>query len=516
MRMKKKNVLSTVLAGVLFASCMTGCGSGADTQSASEAPYTEASEAETATAPGEVVNITVLTRGMDGNSREADVIAAMNEYSKEKIGVTITFTTTAAADFAETLSRQIAAKDELDLTFVASYTGFTDLVNKGGLMDLTDLLAQDQFADLRAVMPEEIWTASSVGGKNYCVPNYKETPFAETLITPVSLADTIKEKYGIDFNALQIESFRDLDKLEEYLLAAQAEGVKYPALTNEQDMSLSALLKSDTEYELIGTNIFTPYVINKQTHQVSNIFENPDFLSYFETMARWNDLGLWSEDNIPLDWNPRDFVNSADYAIYPANAVPDNAAQQSATFGHDVYSIYITPATILSTGALGSTWAIPAYSQKAEAALKWVQLLETDQAFADLFIFGIEDVDYTRDSADVVTKISDSGWKNFTWKVTSYETPSILSSQAADLKQQYRDFNAQGVLGVLASFTPVYDAVESEMASVSAVYNEEYHLYTLGFYTPDHLADTVARYKAAGDDAIIAELQRQVDEYLAQ
>ena len=40
---------------------------------------------------GEVVNISILTRGTDGNAREAEVIAAMNDYSAEKIGVTITF-----------------------------------------------------------------------------------------------------------------------------------------------------------------------------------------------------------------------------------------------------------------------------------------------------------------------------------------------------------------------------------------------------------------------------------------
>lgn len=465
---------------------------------------------------GEVVNISILTRGTDGNAREAEVIAAMNDYSAEKIGVTITFHAVPVAEFKETLSRQIAAKDDLDLTFVASYTGFADLVSKGGLTDLTDLLSKDQFADLRAVVPEDIWAASSVNGRNYCVPNYKETPFAETLITPVALADSIKEKYGIDFNEIKIDTFRDWSKLEEYLLAAKEEGIKYPALTNEIDMFLSAQLKSDTQYELIGPNSFSPYVLNKETLQVSNIFENPDFRTYFETTARWNELNLWSEDNISLDWDSRDQVEAIQYGIYPANAVPDNAVQQSVAWGHPVYSINITPSVILSTGALGSAWAIPAYSSKAEAALKWVQLIETDQVFADLFIYGIEGIDYTRDSAEVVTKIPDSGWKNSVWKITSFETPSILSSQSLDHKQKYRDFNANGTLAMLFSFAPDYTAIESEIAAINAIFMEEYHLYTLGFYTPENLADTMARYKAAGDDTVIAELQKQVDAYLAK
>ena len=514
-----KKVLALILALVMVLSCFAGCGSKPATDApAAEAPKTE-TPAETPAEPEkEIININVLMRGSNGNAAEAEVIAAMNAYSAEKIGVTISFTALSVAEFLESLPRMIAAKDPLDLTFVASYTGFNDLATNGGLLDLTDMINQPEFADLKAVMPENIWEASAVGGRNFCVPNYKETPYLRTLTTPVALADTIKDKYGIDFQALdaEVNSFRDLAKLEEYLLACQKEGVKYPALTQEVGMSLASLLKSDTEYELIGTNSYTPYVFNKETGKVSNIFNNPDFASYFETMVRWNELGLWNEDNVSLEWDPRDQVRAAAYGIYPNDGVPNDAAQQSATWGHPVYSIEATPATILSTGALGSAWAIPAYSDKADAALRWVQLVQTDKAFADLFIYGVEGVHYTRDSEDVVTKIPDSGWSHSTWKTCCFETPSIQSSQSPDLKQQYRDFNAAGVLGILAGFTPVYDKIETEWAAITAIYMEEYHLYTMGLLGNEDLADSMAKYEAAGDAKVIAELQAQVDAYLGK
>lgn len=463
----------------------------------------------------EVTNIVVFSRGGGGQTLEDEVIKALNEYSAEKIGVTITFEAVEAAEFTEALSRKIVAKEDLDVTFVASYTGFADLVAKGGLLDLTDMLNSDEFADLKAVMPSDIWDASAVGGRNYCVPNYKETAFAQTLVTPVELADTIKEKYGIDFNELKIESFRDLDLLEPYLEACKQEGIKYPAMTNEVDMYLGVLLKADTEYELIGTDTYSPYVMNKTTHEVSNVFENPDFAEYFETMARWKDLGYWSEENIPLDWNPRDQWTLGTWGVYPQNAIPDNAAQQTVSMGVPVYSISITQYSISQAGTLGSTWAIPAYSPKAEAALKWIQLIETDRAFADMMIYGIEGVNYTRDSEEVVTKIADSGWAMGRWKITSVETASITSADSPDLKQQYVDFNNAGTLAELASFTPDFTNIQTEMAAMKAVFTEVYHLYTLGFMDSDDLPDTMAKFKAAGDDTIIAELQSQIDAYFA-
>lgn len=508
-----KRFLALILATVMLMS-LAGCAA-KETAQEPTPNVSSTSAANTADSEKEITNIVVLTRGMTGNSLEDQVVEAMNAYSAEKIGVTITFLSAEAAEFTETLSRMIVAKEDLDVTFVASYTGFADLVSKGGLMDITDMLNKSEFADLRAVMPSDIWDASSVDGRNYCVPNYKETAFAQTLVTPVELADTIKEKYGIDFNELEIESFRDLDLLEPYLEACKQEGIKYPALTNEVDMFLSTLLKADTEYELIGTNNFSPFVMNKETHEVSNIFSNPDFAEYFETMTRWNELGYWNEDNIPIDWNPRDQWLLGTWGVYPQNAIPDNAAQQTITMGIPVYSISITQYSISQSGTLGSTWAIPAYSKKADAALKWIQLIETDPAFADLMVYGIENVNYTRDSEEVVTKIPDSGWSVGRWKVTSVETASITSSDSPDLKQQYVDFNNAGTLAELASFTPDYANVESEMAAISAVLTEVYHLYTLGYMTPKDLSNTVSQFQSAGDAKVIAELQSQIDAYFA-
>ena len=508
-----KKTLALVLAVVMLLACLSGCGSTAESTTAATETETSTTSSETQTQ--EVTNIVVLQRGGENQTGEADVIAALNAYSAEKIGVTITFKAVASAEYPETLSRMIAAKDDLDVCFCASYTGFSDLVAKGGLMDITDYVHSDEYKDLYNTMPESIWEAASVNGRNYCVTNYKETPFISTLVTPTALADTIKEKYGIDFNEIELDSYRDLPKLEAYLQACVDEGVKYPMLTNEVDMWIGGLMRDDTEYELIGTSAYSPYVMNKETHEVSNVFANSDFADWFETMTRWNELGFWSEDNIPLDFNPRDQWALDTWGIYPQNGIPDNAAQQSVSMGQSVYSINIGHGTISASGALGSTWCITSYSEKADAAMKWINLIETDKTYADMMVYGIEGVNYTRDSEDVVTKIADSGWSMGRWKSCNFEIASITSSDSPDLKQQYRDFNNSGTLAELASFTPDYTNIESEQAAIQAVVTEVYHLYTLGFMTEEDLPDTIAKLDAAGNETVIAELQHQIDEYFA-
>lgn len=121
-----KRTLALVLALVMLMACLTGCSTkGEQTSPAAEASTentTNETNASESTA-GEVTNIVVLQRGGENQTGEADVIAALNAYSAEKIGVTITFKALAAAEYPEALSRMIAAKDDLDVCFCASYTG---------------------------------------------------------------------------------------------------------------------------------------------------------------------------------------------------------------------------------------------------------------------------------------------------------------------------------------------------------------------------------------------------------
>lgn len=99
-----KRTLALVLALVMLMACLTGCSTkGEQTSPAAEASTentTNETNASESTA-GEVTNIVVLQRGGENQTGEADVIAALNAYSAEKIGVTITFKALAAAEYPE-------------------------------------------------------------------------------------------------------------------------------------------------------------------------------------------------------------------------------------------------------------------------------------------------------------------------------------------------------------------------------------------------------------------------------
>ena len=93
--------------------------------------------------------------------------------------------------------------------------------------------------------------------------------------------------------------------------------------------------------------------------------------------------------------------------------------------------------------------------------------------------------------------------------------PSLLSTEALDKKEQYKAANAEAKgtvsLGFRADMTPV----TNEISAISAIVSEHNAMLVSGFYSTDKLQEIINDCKAAGSDTILAELQKQIDEFFA-
>ena len=149
----KKKLVAFLLSMTMCAGMLAGCGSKEETKTSSsesqtvQSQGTEAQSSEVqsteAEQPQETTNIVVYYRANVQNSDKA-VIEAMNEYSEEKIGVTITYTPIPSSEYKDKLSMDLAAKADIDLCWMANYTGLKALAEQGALMELTDILAENE------------------------------------------------------------------------------------------------------------------------------------------------------------------------------------------------------------------------------------------------------------------------------------------------------------------------------------------------------------------------------------
>jgi len=505
----KNKLISLALVTTMCAGMMVGCGSEPSGAVTSETDKTSESSVATeivAEEPEEVVNISVRMYSLHDQPAVQSVIDAMNEYSEEKIGVTISFQGIAGGEYKDKVSMSLAAKEDIDLVWTATTYGEPEWTMDGALMEITDIIKD--YEGLYNAMPERIWESVMRDGGLYYIPNYKETGTGFSIATPVAVADEIKTKYGIDFNELEVESFRDYANLEEYILAAMDLGIDMPLPTG---MNFNKFISADSVYELIQT----PFVVNKETGKVSLFYELPEFKECIELMNAWNEKDIWKEEQIMSDYKYADFCESGSYAIMGWTTVPDNVNNCTDRFGVPVYIKEVSENYIKSDSAMGSGWAITAYSEKADACLKWLELINTDTAFADLWVYGIEGTHYTREADGSVTKIADSGWNNSAWKSTNAWILSLASNEAKDKKEQYTAFNESAVMSEVLGFRPTTAPVSAELAAVSAVHKEIHNMMQAGFYDIKKIDEVVTNCKAAGSDKVVAELQAQFDAWKA-
>ena len=508
----KKKLISLALATTLCASLFVGCGNeganavSTETAKTSETAKTTESSAE-AEKEQEIVNISMYFYGTNDQPSQKAVIDAMNEYSAEKIGVTISFQPIASSEYRDKTSMALASKEDVDLVWTAEGYGLPIWSRDGALMDITELLPN--YEGIMDTIPEELWEAAKVNGKIYFIPNYKETGVGNSLVTPKSVADEIKAKYGIDFNELDCNGIWDYANLEAYILAAMELGVDMPLPTG---MAFNGAIQSDATYEKLSM----PFVVNKETGKVELMYEIPEFRDYIELMISWKDKGIWKEEQVMADYQAKNYYYQTDsWALVNETTTPDMVNNMTDRFGIDVYVKPISSNYINTGSVTGSGWAITAYSEKADACLKWLELVNTDTTFADLWVYGIEGTHYTKEADGTLTKIKDSGWSNSAWKATNTWVLSLLSTEAADKKEQYTAFNESAVLSDMFGLRADTRNVSTELAAVNAIHSELKYMMQYGFYDIEKLDEVIADCKAAGSDTVIAELQKQVDAYLA-
>ncbi len=511
----KKRLISLTLAAVMGMSLLVGCG-GTNNQTETkestpakvETESTAVKETEEAK-PAEVENIVVYFYSGNDWTAADKVIGAMNEYSKEKIGVTITFKGIASSEYTDTVSRALAAKEEVDLVWADS-TGsrVINWANDGGLLEISELLPK--YPELVAVAPERIWNSVELSNGKFYVPNYKETGTGYSVAAPKAMVDAVKAKTGIDWNTIEMESIWDLGNFEEYILAAIAEGAEMPLPDGAS--FLTWLSKADPKYE--ATTM--PFVIDKQAGKVYNALEIPEVKEFVAMLNDWKDKGIWKEEQVMSDYDRKPYCKSGSYAMQGWVTVPDSANNLKDRYGVDCYVREVTDNIITSNAALGSGWAIAAHSKKADACMKWLQLINTDTAFADMWVYGVEGVHYTREADGSVTKVADSGWGNSAWKATNSWVMSLQSSEAADKKEQYTAFNESAVESEIMGFRADFSKVSAELAAVTAKYKEQSLMLGYGFVDAAGLETLIKDLKAAGSDTIVTELQAQLDAFLAK
>ena len=463
-----------------------------------------------------VINVTRCTFNLATPDSEQvkKVEDAINAYIADKINVKINLTDIGSGEYTDKANLALANK-EINLLWTASWEGTigtNDLVPAQAVYDITDLLPGTA---LYGSMAEGQWEATKYNGRNYFVPVYKDNVEGYDFMFRKDLVD----KYGWDITT--VKTLADLEPMLKQL--KEEEGLKYPLLLQKTAMFYrwGGLDQFDFFTADASTNFFA---VSRETGEVVDAILSPEYAEFCKLMGDYAEKGYISEDEatkVTTDTT----TQTQDWGISWWTDIPVNAEANS-RYGQEVVMQKATERYAHSTSALGSCYAITANSteEEAKACIDFLGLMYTDATLADMYTFGIEgeDFEYTQAEGQEirhVTQHSDK-YNHSMWESASATIVTPLDNEPDNKADLYVDFNGGALTSVAAGFRFNKTPVEAAYTACANLFEQYGFPLETGAYPADAVDATIAEYQAALDAAgyqdVLAEFQRQFNEWKAQ
>lgn len=497
-----KKILALLLAVLMVASLFAGCAPAGQEPSNPDASTPSTPDNGGETTPKKTDDgIPVITWYQVGSAQPKDIDAwyeIVNPYLEEKIGVHLNLQVVGWGDWGDKRTMLVQTNDNYDIIFTDMST-YVNNVQMGAFADLTEMIKSTP--GLTDTIPAEYLKACEIDGKLYGIPAYKDSSMTNFFVW---------SKQDVDAYYPDWENGHSLAEIDEGLRAVYAGTGVSPMMLNKDGISCIIGNRYDnfgTGLSAIGVSYFDG------TGKVVPVFEQEDVLEQLRLMHTWYTDGLINSDANTLD----------SFQGYCSVGVGQGwpAARQSWGDGRGAEVVVAQfGETVLSNDTVqGSMACINNSSPNKEAALKLLELVNTDTKLRDMLGYGIEGVNFEYVEEDGVTKVKKL---NQDWTAASYTqgTTMIMSPEAGtigDPREEIRHQNDTAIASPALGFFFDTTNVKDQLAACTATWLSYKSLLVTGAGDPDEvIPEMMDALRADGFDDIVAEAQAQLDAYLGK
>ncbi|OPH59911.1 hypothetical protein BC351_18460 [Paenibacillus ferrarius] len=511
-----KKAFGSVFSIVCAVSLISGCSNGK-----TEGPTAAVSPAESSKSGAEAsssaklapVNLTIYRVGTPQPDEKA-VVDAMNKITKEKINTTITLNTIDWGNYDDKMKVIISAGEDWDITYTASWTNnFHNNVAKGAYLPLDDLLNK-YGTQIKETIPAKFFDGARVNGKLYGITSYQ----IMATMKGYSIKKDLADKYKLDKSA--IKSFRDLEPYLEKV--KQNEPGIVPTMDGAPiEVYALSTMGSGLAYDAVTGDASNPLVVNVKNNdfKVKNMYELPETMELVKMNREWYNKGYIRKDASTIkDYKAEQ--KTGKYGMFAAGAVkPGNEGDTKGWAGFDVTDVQLSPSYISNTSLIAGMAAINQNSKNPERAMMYLNQLFADKELYRLLCIGIEGKHYKKVDADTIESLPNGGYNPGTdWMFANQFNMFLRPGQPKDVWDQTLKVNKEAITSPLIGFVLNRDPIKTEMVQIDAItkqYNSvENSLLTHGSADPDKIMTEINdKLKKAGLDKVIAEAQKQLDEW---
>ena len=431
-------------------------------------------------------------------SEQADLERVLEEANKiiePAIGARLDLQFIDGASYEERIKMYMASGNTFDICFTSNWLNdYQKAVTSGGFADITEYV--ENSPGLMETIPEYVLDSARIDGKLYGVPN------VQVMTHPISLNIdmTIASKYDFDFSTV-----KTVNDIEPYLkMVKEGSPDVYPYRSLNMDMWV------EPEYEFVIEDSNVVIKKDGSSHKLMLQFDLEEFKTGLYTTRDWYLKGYIRQDVSSMGDDTADY-EMGKYAVNNGSWKPGSEASELRPTKY----ILLHEPYLKRQGALQTVLAVGAKSRYPEKAVKLIELMNTNKELYNLICFGIEGIHYNFVNNKVVT-VENSGYNpNYDWCFGNQFNAYIRQGAPDDVWEQTKKMNDEAPKSPLLGFVPDLKPIMNELLQISSV-NDEYAIYKVGADDPKNYWDEyMNKLELAGQQTVLDELQRQVDEFFA-
>ena len=431
------------------------------------------------------------------------LIANANKIIEKKIGANLKMEFIGWGDWDQKMSTIVASGEAYDISLAQNYA--TNAL-KGAYADLTEL-APKYAKEAYDQLPESYIKGNTIDGKLYAFPVLGNV-YAEQVLT---FNQELVDKYNLDISKVG----GSYDSATEVLKEFHEKEPNIPAFAIGQ----SFFATGPYDYPL---GIQYPFAVrtDQTDHpQIINQYADPDMIDNLKVLHQWCQDGLIPTDaatsTVPFDldkntWFMRQETQGPmDYG--------DTILTQAA--GKPLTSKSLTEPLKTTAQAQMANYVVANTSKNKEKAVELLGLLNSDPELLNGLVNGVEGEQYEKVGDDRV-KLLDG--RTATTQLSAWNTgnnliiwpeESVTDEMIAERDKSIEASQDSPILG----FTFANDSVKTELTNVANVMNRYAASLNTGTMDPEETVPKLVKdLKTAGWEKIQTEMQKQLDEFVAQ
>ena len=501
-----KKFVAALLAGMMVVS-MAACGDGGNSSTAGGGDNSGTADTGDSGDSGEIVTLVLWGNGSADTEDCAEVAAAVSEITREKIGAEIELV---RGQDGEQINLALTSGEHIDLLNYNNVSGqLATLVRNTYALPLDDLLEEYGQGAKEVIDPVDL-SACKFGGVLYALPDQKDT----SRNSGFSMRKDIVDELGIE-----VPEYGTYDDMHDILVKVHE---AYPDMYGLVPSWAGGGYQETLLIDPLGDNLGVLEDPLTDSTTVVNLYETDKYREYCEMMYQWNSEGLVMADATTTTEN--NLLSANGFAMFE-NWKPGKEYENFKSTGKEVVFMKLHEENIKYTDlANGNSWCIPYCAEYPEKAMQMWDLMYTDAEISNLLINGIEgkhwvyvDEEKTTITTPEGVDANASGYSSVDWAWPNQQITPVWSGVEPDLWEQLNEFNKSGVASPAMGFSWDSSTVLNQVTACNNVISEYNTALRWGMAgdPAEVIPEFVSALKSAGMDDVIAEKQKQLDEFLA-